>query len=158
MNASTEQIIEKIAAEVVVFARSILNNNSISTNTKSGINTLHKSTLSHTIGSNIRTLANGNILIDTFFGNYLRYIEQGRLPKHGKMPPISALRDWALKNNLPADNNTLWAISYAIWRDGYAGRPILSTLEQELQGRWKSHWAEKLFESLSNKLNNYFKL
>ena len=157
MSTTIEQVSEKIAAEIISFAQNILNNNSISANPKSRVNTLRKSALSHTIKSNVRVLASGNIIIDTLFGNYLRYIEQGRPPRRGKMPPISTLRDWALKNNIPTDNNTLWAISYAIWRDGYAGRPILSTLEKEIEKRWENHWSEELFNSLANELKNYFK-
>ena len=157
MNTTIEQITGKIAAEIVTFAQNILSNDNIAANSKSGKNTLRKSALLHTINSDVKALANGNIVIDTLFGNYLRYIEQGRPSRHGKMPPISALRDWALKNNIPTDNSTLWAISYAIWRDGYAGRPILSTLEKEIGKRWESHWAEELFNTLAYELTNLFK-
>ena len=157
MNAPIEQITERIAAEVIAHAQKILSDSSIAANSKSGVNTLRNSTLAQTIKSDVRTLSNGDVIIDTLFGNYLRYIEQDRPPKHGKMPPVSALRDWALKNSLPTDNDTLWAIAYAIWRDGHAGRPILLTLEKELDKKWERDWAKELFECLTNELNNYFK-
>ena len=157
MNAPIEQITERIAAEIIARAQEILSDSSIAVNSKSKVNTLRNSALTQTIESDVRALSNGDIVIDTLFGNYLRYIEQGRQPKRGKMPPVSALRDWALKNGLPTDNDTLWAISYAIWRDGYAGRPILSTLEKELDKKWERDWAKELFECLTNELNNYFK-
>ena len=157
MNIEIEQLSEKMAAAIITSAQNILSDSRVAVNPKTGKNSLRDSLLSRDIESIARTTESGGIVIETFFGNYLRYIEQGRQPKQGKMPPIDALRDWALKNGLPADNNTLWGISYAIWRDGYAGRPILATLEKEIEKSWRQQWADELFLCFTSELNNYFK-
>jgi len=157
MNTQIEQVSEKMAAAIIASAQNILSDSRVAVNPKTGKNNLRNSLLSRDIESIVRITESGGIVINTFFGNYLRYIEQGRPPKQGKMPPVDALRDWALKNGLSADNDTLWAISYAIWRDGYAGRPILATLEKEIEKSWQQQWADELFFCFISELNNYFK-
>lgn len=156
MNEKILKAIEKMADEVIMLATLIMEDDSISTNIKVDKNTLKDSALRYDLATSTGYFQNGDVVIKALFNNYVEYIERGRKPKTGKRPPISALIDWADKNGIPTDNDTLWAISYAIWRDGYAGRPIFATLEKEIDKQWNSEWSIDLFEELTAELTNYF--
>jgi hypothetical protein len=75
---------------------------------------------------------------------------------YGKKPPISALKDWAAKNGIPTDAGTLYAISYAIWRDGHAGRPIFATMDKVLDGLFIEDWAPALKDAIFDNLDLLF--
>lgn len=97
----------------------------------------------------------GNPMIHLLFNNYIEYIESGR--KAGsKMPPISAIRDWALRKGLPVDNQTLYAIAKAIARDGIQPRPIMDMLTTELESAFDDKWSVDLFEYIVSLLEPYF--
>ena len=155
-NEGLNKVIAKIADEVVTLAQIILEDDSISSNPKSGKNTLRDSALKFDIPTSTSLFAGGDTVIKVLFNNYITYIEEGRAPRTGKKPPISALKDWAEKNGIPSDNNTLWAISTAIWRDGYAGRPIFATLEKEIDKMFDNEWAEQIFNNIVEALENFF--
>lgn len=152
MNPETIKVVEEIGREIIRLAELILENDSISANRKTGKNSLKDSMLKKSIHSSITI--GGNIVIETFFNNYVEYIEKGRTP--GKMPPISALREWAIARNIPGNNSTLYAIANAIKRDGYKGRPILATLEREIENHFENEWYDRLFEAMTNELTKYF--
>lgn len=155
MNQSIVKVIETIAAEVLAISQSLFDSNEIGINKKTGRNTLKKSILKDSI--KVDTHYNGDsIVIETLFDNYISFIENGRKPRTGKQPPIDALRDWALENNIPTDNSTLFLISRAIWRDGQEPRPILASLEKEVERRMENEWADKLLEAIMEELNKYF--
>lgn len=151
-----EQAIIKIAEEVVTLATLILEDDSISTNVKVGKNTLRESALRYSIDQSVSVFNGGDTIIRALFNHYIDYIERGRRPKVGKKPPIDALRDWAAKNGIPTDNKTLWAISTAIWRDGYEPRPIFAHLEQEVDKMFDEDWAVRLFNSIVEDLDKFF--
>lgn len=138
--------IETIAGEITLMAQAILADDSISANAKTGKNTLRNSLLAKDVQASVHF--GDNVVIDVLFGNYIAYIEQGRAPRSGKRPPISAIKSWAEKRGIATDNNTLYAIANAVWRDGYAGRPILATLEQQIEERFDNEWADLIFEAL----------
>jgi hypothetical protein len=156
-NEGLEKVISKIAEEVVTLATLILEDDSISTNTKVNKNTLRESALRYNIDTSTGIFSGGDTVIKALFNHYVTFIEWDRPPKYGKQPPISALKDWAEKNGIPSDNNTLWAISTAIWRDGHTGRPIFATLEKEVDKMFNEDWAEEIFNSVVEKLDTYFK-
>ena len=64
----------------------------------------------------------------------------------------------ALEHSLyiPTDNNTLFLIARAIWRDGHEGRPILATLEEKIDRKFETEWYDQLFEATIDELNKYF--
>lgn len=101
-------------------------------------------------------ISDGSVVMEMLFDNYISYIEQGRKPKQGKQPPIDALRDWALERGIPTDNSTLFLISRAIWRDGHEARPILATLEEEIEKLFDDKWADQLQEAITEELTKYF--
>lgn len=156
-NEGLEKVISKIAEEVVTLAILILEDDSISTNAKVNKNTLRESALRYNIDTSTGMFSGGDTVIRALFNHYVTFIEWDRPPKYGKQPPISALKDWAEKNGIPSDNNTLWAISTAIWRDGHTGRPIFATLEKEVDKMFNEDWAEEIFNSVVEKLDTYFK-
>lgn len=156
-NEGLERVISKIAEGVVTLATLILEDDSISTNTKVNKNTLRESALRYNIDASTGMFSGGDTVIKALFNHYVTFIEWDRPPKYGKQPPISALKDWAEKNGIPSDNNTLWAISTAIWRDGHTGRPIFATLEKEVDKMFNEDWAEEIFNSVVEKLDTYFK-
>ncbi|MDH6311154.1 hypothetical protein M2451_004043 [Dysgonomonas sp. PFB1-18] len=149
------KLTEAIAADVVKLFHQILDEDSMGTNSKTGKNTLRDSAMNKNI--RIKTYqTKDSIVIETLLDNYIDYIEQGRKPRSGKQPPIDALRDWALARGIPTDNSTLFLIGRAIWRDGYEGRPIMATLEDEIEKAFDERWAEQLLEVITDEFTKYF--
>lgn len=146
--------VARIAIDMIALARTILEDDSISTNVKIGRNTLKDSALSGALAAAMET--NDDPVINVLFNNYVVYLEWNRPAKYGKQPPISALKGWAEKNNIPTDAATLWAISYAIWRDGHQGRPIFATMDRELTGLFMNDWADKLYAATVDNLDKFF--
>lgn len=133
-----------MASDILALAREVLANYS-----------LHDSALSR--NADVKVQQGGqSVVVELLLDNYIEFVENGRKPFSGKKPPIDALRDWALTRNIPADNSTLWAISTAIQRDGYEGRPILATLEQRIESCIENEWADKLLDHLVGELAQYF--
>lgn len=150
------KVISTIADDLLALATAVLEDDSISTNVKVGRNTLKSSTLRDDLAVAIGQTAGDDPVIRALFNNYVVFLEWTRPPQHGKQPPISALKDWAAKNGIDTDANTLWAISYAIWRDGHRGRPIFATMDKEIDGLFMDDWADKLYDALVDNLNEIF--
>lgn len=155
MNKETLKVIETIGNDILMLATIIMENDSISVNDKVGKNTLKNSALKSDVEQNIQ--ATGNPIIQTFFNHYIVYLEWNRPKKYGKQPPIDCLREWASKNGIPTDNGTLWMISKAIWRDGHRGRPILSTLEKNIEDLFEKQYFDTLFIAIITELQDFFK-
>lgn len=152
---STLKILTEIAKDLVVLARVILDDDSISKNTKINKNTLKGSKLEKEIESNIK-LEDDNALIETLFLPYIRFLEWDRPPKYGKQPPTEVLRDWALSKNIPTDNSTLFLIARAIWQQGHKGRPIIATLSDQAETAIDDKTFDNLYNSIIEDLTNYF--
>lgn len=97
-----------------------------------------------------------DIVIEALFNNYVVYLEWDRPPEYGKRPPVDALKEWAEKNGIDTDANTLWAISNAIWKDGHKGRPIFATIDTLVDKAYQNEWADQLFSSVTEDLDNLF--
>lgn len=149
-----QQVTQAIADDLRTLVNTIAND--IGTNPKTGRNTLASSNLIKNTDIKVNP-KDGSVVIDILFDNYVNYIEHGRKPRTGKQPPIDALRDWALERNIPTDNSTLFLISRAIWRDGIEGRPILATLEEEIDHRMEGQWGDMLSEAAMQEIKNLFK-
>lgn len=153
MNTPLQKIINEITSEIATLADAIFKDDKISGNKKTGKNRLKDK------GKDIDVSwkeQNGSIVISTYFDNYLAYLEKGYKPQKGKFPPLNELRDWALSKNIPTDNSTLFLIARAIWRDGHEGRPILATLEEQIEHKFDTEWYDKLFEATIDELTKYF--
>jgi hypothetical protein len=148
--------INKIADDLLALAAAVLEDDRIGTNEKVGKNTLRNSALNGDLEASISQTNGDDPVITTLFNHYVVYLEWTRPPKYKKKPPISVLKDWAAKNGIPTDAGTLWAISYAIWRDGHKGRPIFATMDKELDGLFLGDWADKLYDAIIDNLDNFF--
>ena len=149
------KIVEEIGRDIVALAQFVIDNDSVGVNKKAGKNTLRDSLLIRDVDSRVSFGGNGdNVVIEVLFNNYIDYIEQGRRP--GTMPPVSALKEWAQSRGIPTDNGTLFAIANAVKRDGIEGRPILATLEREIENSFENDWADKLFDAMTAELTEYF--
>lgn len=149
-----QQVTQAIADDLRTLVNTIAND--IGTNPKTGRNTLASSNLIKNTDIKVNP-KDGSVVIDILFDNYVNYIEHGRKPRTGKQPPIDALRDWALERNIPTDNSTLFLISRAIWRDGIEGRPILATLEEEIDHCMEGEWGDMLSDAAMQEIKNLFK-
>lgn len=155
MNEATLKIIEEIANDVLILSRLIMEDDSISANSKVNKNTLRDSNLKKDVETKIESLDNP-VVINALFNHYIVFLEWTRPKEYGKMPPVSALRDWALSRGIPTDNSTLFLIARAIWRDGHEGRPILATLEKQIEESFEKEIFDKLFDSIIDELIKYF--
>lgn len=148
--------ISKIADDLLALAAVVLEDDTISANEKVGRNTLRESALRGDLEATISQTNGEDPVIRALFNHYVVYLEWTRPPKYKKKPPISVLKEWAAKNGIPTDADTLWRISYAIWRDGHKGRPIFATIDRELDGLFMDDWADKLYGAITDNLDNYF--
>lgn len=148
--------LNRIADDLLALAATVLEDDSISTNVKVGKNTLRDSELREDLAVTIGQTAGEDPVISALFNNYVVYLEWDRPPKYKKKPPISALKDWAAKNGIPTDADTLWKISYAIWRDGHQGRPIFATMDKEIEGLYMNDWADQLYKVITDNLEILF--
>lgn len=148
--------IDKIAGDLLALASAILEDDRYSTNDKVGKNTLRDSALNGDLEASISQFNGEDPVIRALFNDYVTFLEWDRPPKHKKKPPIHVLKDWAAKNGIPTDADTLWAISYAIWRDGHTGRPIFATMGIELDRLFIDDWSDKLYNAVVDNLDKYF--
>lgn len=94
-------------------------------------------------------------LITVLANDYLKYIESGR-EQHVTRVPFRALLEWAQKNGIPTDNETIYSIQSAIWRDGIPARPIIDPTIEEIENHW-SEWAETLFNDIMSDIEDWFR-
>lgn len=146
----------RIADDLLALASLVLEDDSVSNNTKIDRNTLANSQLREDLFSTISQTNGDDAVVRALFSNYVVYLEWDRPPMYGKPPPISALKDWAAKNGIPTDAGTLYAISYAIWRDGHTGRPIFATMDKMLDGLYMEDWAPELRDAILDNLDKLF--
>lgn len=149
-------VIDKIADDLLALAATVLEDDRVGTNEKIDKNTLRASALNGDLETAISRTNGEDPVIKALFNHYVVYLEWTRPPKYKKRPPIHVLKDWASKNGIPTDADTLWAISYAIWRDGHKGRPIFATMDKELDGLFMDDWADKLYNAIVDNLDNFF--
>lgn len=158
MNTDTMLICRGIANDIVEAARMVMASD-VGINDKVGKNTLADSDLSRQIDWDIQF--GDDTIINVLFNYYLQFIEEGRLPKKGKMPPEKAIIDWLRRKHIVSSNKNIRSVAFlirrAIWRDGYNARPVLKRLEKETDRLWEDKWADELFEALINDLTEYFK-
>lgn len=143
MNTAKRQVLECITGEILEIARSVFDENGLK----------NSSIWEHI---EVRLEKEPDVVIRLLFDSYLDFIEKGRKPGSGEVPPISVLRDWALRKGLPITNDTLHAIASVIQRDGVEARPILTVIDSRLDKAFDERWADQLFESLISELTAFF--
>lgn len=156
--AAIYKAIQTIANELLVLAHTTLETDNVGVNPKSGRNTLSESRLNKDLVTVWQAALSGNndVVVTALFNNYVQYLDWQRPKKHGKKPPIDVLKEWASQNGISNDADTLWAISTAIWRDGHARRPIFGTLDEYCNRTFESDWADKLFQAVTDELDEFF--
>jgi hypothetical protein len=154
--AAIDQAINAIADDLLALAHLVLDDDTVSNNTKINKNTLKASALNGDLYATIGQTFGQDPVITALFNHYVVYLEWDRPPGYGKPPPISALKDWASKRGISTDADVLYAIAYAIWRDGHDGRPIFATMDKEVSGLFDKDWAPQLFAALTDQLDKFF--
>ena len=95
-----------------------------------------------------------------FFNHYIEFIESGRMPKKGKRPPVFQIAKWLRRKHIVSSNENImkvaYAVSYAIWRDGIKGRPVMRTFFNMLDKEWNETYSKQLFEAILHNLTQYF--
>lgn len=155
MNNATKTVLEAFKEDILTLSHLILEDDSISSNRKTNKNTLANSHLRDKVRAEISKLGEP-VVIEALFDNYVTFLEWDRPKKYGEKPPIDSLLEWAKSKGIPTDNNTLFAISTAIWRDGHEGRPILATLEKEIEKSYNNEVSDNLFNAIIDELTKYF--
>lgn len=148
MDEAIDQVLEAIAGDVLVLARLILEDKATSEG-KGAIDSV----------DGVRTYIasyDDPTVIEALFDNYVNYVENGRKPKSGTPPPISELSEWASRRGILTENNVLYAIANAIWRDGYEGSPVLSKLYDEVGEIFDTEYYDKLFDAVIHQLTKFF--
>ena len=154
MEESLEKIIKAIATDIMEIARMVLESNNL-INDKVGKNTIAPdSELYKTL--QVKSRNDGDIVYDLMLNDYLVFIESGRRAG-AKFPPVEPIVRWARKRGIPTDNSTIFLIRRAISRDGIKPRPFLSYIFEEMDDRWDSTWADKIFDKIMEQIDNFFK-
>lgn len=154
MEESLEKIIKAIATDIMEIARMVLESNNL-INDKVGKNTIAPdSELYKTL--QVKSRNDGDIVYDLMLNDYLVFIESGRRAG-AKFPPVEPIVRWARKRGIPKDNSTIFLIRRAISRDGIKPRPFLSYIFEEMDDRWDSTWADKIFDKIMERIDNFFK-
>lgn len=143
MNEATIKVLNSIAEDVLTLVHLVLDENG-----------LQDSVLKDDVRCTVE--ASDNPVIQVLFDDYIQYIENGRKPGQGEAPPISALREWALRKGIPTTNDVLYGIAETIRKQGLAPRPILARLEQEIEDYFTNKWADQLFEAIIQELEGFF--
>ena len=159
MNNDTIMICREIAQDIVRAAREVMAS-SVGINDKVGKNTLVDSDLSKQIDWKI-DFSGERVIIDTLFNYYIQFIEEGRKPQTGKMPPEDAIIKWMRRKHIVSSNKNIRSVAFlirrAIWRAGYNARPVLKTLSDNVDDLWETKWADQLFDALIKDITEYFK-
>lgn len=144
MNGAVLKALSSIAEDILTLVHLILDENG-----------LQSSALKEDARCTVE--ASDNLLIQVLFNNYVYYIENGRKPNATTPPPISELREWALRKGLPTTNDVLFAVAESIRKQGVAPRPILAQLEEQIELSFDNEWADQLFDAIVEELEVYFK-
>lgn len=138
-----EKVIQAIASDIYMLIQQIISDSK-----------LKNSGLSENL--KVEVVRWQNLVINIVFDDYVEYIENGRVAQKGKLPPVDALRDWALKHSIPTDNKTLWAIAKGIQKNGVSSRPILSRIEAQIDEGFENKWADMLFDAIVEEVEKSF--
>lgn len=149
MEENVAKAFKMLAEDILSLFQRVLSSD-VGINRKTGENTLKDSRLART--AIVRAEAP---FINLIVNDYIEFIEKGTKKKE-YAPEIYELREWARRKGIPATNEVLHAIQYAIWRDGIMGRPIMKTFYSLLDKEWNSSYSNMLFESIITNLTKYF--
>ena len=157
MTIQLAKIIQEITEDIVKGARDIMASD-VGINQKVGKNTLVGSNLYKQISTQFKQ--EDNIVINLFFNHYIEFIESGRMPKKGKRPPVLEIAKWLRRKHIVSSNENImkvaYAVSYAIWRDGYKSRKIIEALDKYVDSGFENKYADMIFDALFKEVDDYF--
>lgn len=157
MEVQLAKIIQEITNDIVKGARDIMASD-VGINQKVGKNTLVGSNLYKQISTQFKQ--EDNIVINLFFNHYIEFIESGRMPKKGKRPPVLEIAKWLRRKHIVSSNENImkvaYAVSYAIWRDGYKSRKIIEALDKYVDSQFENKYADMIFDALFKEVDDYF--
>ena len=157
MEVQLAKIIQEITNDIVKGARDIMASD-VGINQKVGKNTLVGSNLYKQISTQFKQ--DDNIVINLFFNHYIEFIESGRMPKKGKRPPVLEIAKWLRRKHIVSSNDNImkvaYAVSYAIWRDGYKSRKVLEALDKYVDSGFENKYADMIFDALFKEVDDYF--
>ena len=159
----TEQlkiIIREISKDIVEAARRIMASDvGINQKTKPPKNTLVGSNLYKQIKRSWKEDGD-NIVIDTFFNDYIGYIEWDRPPKYKKRPPTREIVKWLQRKHIVSSNENINSVAYvisrSIWKKGWKGRKILEALDKYVDSHFDNRYADMLLDALFQEVDDYF--
>ena len=159
----TEQlkiIIREISKDIVEAARRIMASDvGINQKTKPPKNTLVGSNLYKQIKRSWKEDGD-NIVIDTFFNDYIGYIEWDRPPKYKKRPPTREIVKWLQRKHIVSSNENINSVAYvisrSIWKKGWKGRKILEALDKYVDSQFDNRYADMLLDALFQEVDDYF--
>lgn len=157
MDVQLAKVIQEITNDILKGARDIMSSD-IGINQKVGKNTLVGSNLYNQVSTQFKQ--DDNIVINLFFNHYIEFIESGRMPKKGKRPPVLEIAKWLRRKHIVSSNENImrvaYAVSYAIWRDGYKARKVLEALDNYVDSQFENKYADMLFDALFKEVDDYF--
>lgn len=159
INNSINKIIRAFALDIISTSRLIMSS-SVGINKKVGKNTLKDSMLYRQIDYDVNLNDGDNIVVNTLFNYYIVFINEGRRPMTGSCPKEKDIIKWLIRKNIPTSNQNVRDLAYlirrAIWRDGYAARPVLDLLEKRVDDSFDENWSIQMFNQICEDLTKYF--
>jgi len=160
MTGQLKIIIRAISKDIVEAARRIMASDiGINQKTKPPKNTLVGSNLYKQIKRSWKEDGD-NIVIDTFFNDYIGYIEWDRPPKHKKRPPTREIVKWLQRKHIVSSNENINSVAYvisrSIWEKGWKGRKILEALDKYVDSGFENKYADMIFDALFKEVDDYF--
>lgn len=159
INNSINKIIRAFALDIINTSRLIMSSY-VGINKKVGKNTLKDSMLYRQIDYDVNLNDGDNIVVNTLFNYYIVFINEGRRPMTGSWPKEKDIIKWLLRKNIPTSNQNVRDLAYlirrAIWRDGYAARPVLDLLEKRVDDSFNENWSIQMFDQICEDLEKYF--
>lgn len=158
MTVELAKIVQEITQDILKGVREIMSSN-IGINEKVNKNTLVDSNLYNQIKTQFKQDEN-EIVINLFFNHYIEFIESGRMPKQGKKPPVLEIAKWLKRKHIVSSNDNImsvaYAVSYAIWRDGYKARKVMEALDKYVDSEFDKRYADMIFDALFKEVDDYF--
>ena len=159
----TEQlkiIIRAISKDIVEAARRIMASDiGINEKTDPPKNTLVGSNLYKQIKRSWKEDGD-NIVIDTFFDDYIGYIEWDRPPKYKRRPPTREIVKWLQRKHIVSSNENINSVAYvisrSIWEKGWKGRKITEALDKYVDNQFDNRYADLIFDALMKEVDDYF--
>lgn len=148
MNDLANKIAKQLSREIMYVWRQLMSSD-YSVNVKSN------TTLEFTNLDVQAKIEENDFTFNLFYNDYLEYIESGRKPKARKVP-IMAIISWMKRNFISDDVRVAYAIRESIYQLGIPARPLLQPFGNMLDKRFEEKLYDYIFNTITEKLDNFF--